>query len=103
MFFYANAGISGGRVPLFEQPVELWQEVLRVNLIGPFLAIKHAGPVMVRQGTGSIVCTASVAGLRANAGGPPYAASKAGSSAWCRRRLTISTARACASTPSAPA
>jgi NAD(P)-dependent dehydrogenase (short-subunit alcohol dehydrogenase family) len=76
--FYANAGISGGRVPLFEQPVELWQEVLRVNLIGPFLAIKHAGPVMVRQGAGSIVCTASVAGLRANAGGPPYAASKAG-------------------------
>jgi NAD(P)-dependent dehydrogenase (short-subunit alcohol dehydrogenase family) len=65
--FYANAGISGGRVPLFEQPIELWQEVLRVNLIGPFLAIKHAGPVMVRQGCGSIVCTASVAGLRANA------------------------------------
>jgi NAD(P)-dependent dehydrogenase (short-subunit alcohol dehydrogenase family) len=76
--FFANAGISGGRVPLFEQPVELWQEVLRVNLIGPFLAIKHAGPVMARQGSGSIVCTASVAGLRANAGGPPYAASKAG-------------------------
>ena len=50
--FYANAGITGGRVPLFEQPVELWQEVLRVNLIGPFLAIKHAGPVMVRQGSG---------------------------------------------------
>jgi NAD(P)-dependent dehydrogenase (short-subunit alcohol dehydrogenase family) len=76
--FYANAGISGGRVPLFEQPVELWQEVLRVNLIGPFLAIKHAGPVMARQGGGSIICTASVAGLRANAGGPAYAASKAG-------------------------
>ena len=76
--FYANAGISGGRIPLFEQRLELWQEVLRVNLIGPFLAIKHAGPVMVRQGSGSIVCTASVAGLRANAGGSPYAASKAG-------------------------
>jgi len=76
--FFANAGISGGGVPLFEQPLELWQEVLRVNLIGPFLAIKHAGPLMVRQGSGSIVCTASVAGLRANAGGSPYAASKAG-------------------------
>jgi NAD(P)-dependent dehydrogenase (short-subunit alcohol dehydrogenase family) len=76
--FYANAGVSGGRIPIFEQSVELWQEVLRVNLIGPFLAIKHAGPVMARQGGGSIVCTASVAGLRANAGGPPYAASKAG-------------------------
>jgi len=75
---YANAGVSGGRVPLFEQPVELWQDVLRVNLIGPFLAVKHAAPVMIRQGGGSIVCTASVAALRANAGGNPYSASKAG-------------------------
>ena len=39
---YANAGISGGLVPLFEQSVEHWQEILRVNLIGPFLAIKYA-------------------------------------------------------------
>ena len=75
---FANAGISGGRVPLLEQTVEQWQEVLRVNLIGPWLAIKHAAPVMIRQGGGSIVCTASVGGLRANAGGSPYAASKAG-------------------------
>jgi NAD(P)-dependent dehydrogenase (short-subunit alcohol dehydrogenase family) len=75
---FANAGISGGLVPLFEQSVELWQEILRVNLIGPFLAIKHAAPVMKKQGGGSIVCTASVAGLRANAGGHPYSASKAG-------------------------
>jgi NAD(P)-dependent dehydrogenase (short-subunit alcohol dehydrogenase family) len=75
---YANAGISGGLVPLFEQSVEQWQEILRINLIGPFLAIKHAGPHLVRQGHGSIICTASVAGLRANAGGNPYSASKAG-------------------------
>lgn len=75
---YANAGISGGDVALFEQSVELWQEILRVNLIGPFLAIKHAGQHMVQAGKGSIVCTASVAALRANAGGNPYSASKAG-------------------------
>ena len=75
---YANAGISGGLVPLAEQTVELWQEVLRVNLIGAFLAIKHSVPHMIKQGAGSIVCTASVAGLRANAGGNPYSASKAG-------------------------
>ena len=75
---YANAGISGGLVPLAEQTVEHWQEVLRVNLIGAFLAIKHAAPLMVKQGAGSILCTASVAGLRANAGGNPYSASKAG-------------------------
>ena len=75
---YANAGISGGLVPLAEQTVEYWQTVLRINLIGPFLAIKHASPHMIRQGGGSIICTASVAGLRANAGGTAYSASKAG-------------------------
>ena len=75
---FANAGVSGGRVPLLEQTVEQWQEILRVNLIGPWLMIKHAAPAMIRQAHGSIVCTASVAGLRANAGGTPYSASKAG-------------------------
>ena len=75
---WANAGISGGLVPLAEQTVEHWQEILRINLIGPFLAIKHSIPHMTRQGFGSIVCTASVAGLKAGASGHPYAASKAG-------------------------
>ena len=75
---YANAGISGGLVPLFEQTVEQWQEILRVNLIGVFLAIRHGAPALVRRGGGAIVCTASVAGLRANAGASPYSASKAG-------------------------
>lgn len=76
--FFANAGIGGMDLALTEQTVELWQEVLRVNLIGPFLAVKHAGAHMVAQGRGSVICTASVAGIRANAGGAPYSASKAG-------------------------
>lgn len=76
--FFANAGISGGLASIFEQEVEDWQEILRVNLIGPFLAIKHAAPVMKERGGGSIICTASVAGMRAGAGGPAYSASKAG-------------------------
>ena len=75
---WANAGVSGGLVPLAEQTVEHWQEVLRINLIGPFLAIKHAIPHMTRQQYGAIVCTASVAGLKAGASGHPYGASKAG-------------------------
>ena len=75
---WANAGVSGGLVPLAEQTVEHWQEVLRVNLIGPFLAIKHAMPHMIKQKAGSIICTASVAGLKAGASGHPYGASKAG-------------------------
>lgn len=75
---YANAGVSGGDVPLSEQTVELWEKVLRVNLIGCFLAVRYASVHMVAQGRGSIICTASVAGLKANAGGHPYSASKAG-------------------------
>jgi NAD(P)-dependent dehydrogenase (short-subunit alcohol dehydrogenase family) len=75
---WANAGVSGGMVPLADQTVEQWQEILRINLIGPFLAIKHAMPHMIAQGAGAIVCTASVAGLKSGASGHPYAASKAG-------------------------
>jgi NAD(P)-dependent dehydrogenase (short-subunit alcohol dehydrogenase family) len=75
---FANAGISGGLASIFEQSPEDWQEILRINLIGPFLAIKHAAPAMKARGGGSIICTASVAGLRAGAGGPAYSASKAG-------------------------
>ncbi|HEX9932691.1 MAG TPA: SDR family oxidoreductase [Allosphingosinicella sp.] len=76
--FFANAGISGGLASIFEQSPDDWHEILRVNLIGPSLAIKHAAPVMKAKGGGAIVCTASVAGLRAGAGGPAYSASKAG-------------------------
>jgi NAD(P)-dependent dehydrogenase (short-subunit alcohol dehydrogenase family) len=75
---YANAGISGGLTPLLDQTADYWQEILRINLIGPFLAIKHGAPHMIKQGKGSIIMTASVAGLRANAGGAAYASSKAG-------------------------
>jgi len=75
---WANAGISGGLVPLADQSVEHWQEILRINLIGPFLAVKHVMPHMIRQKSGAIVCTASVAGLKSGASGHPYAASKAG-------------------------
>jgi NAD(P)-dependent dehydrogenase (short-subunit alcohol dehydrogenase family) len=75
---WANAGVSGGLVPLAEQTVEHWQEILRINLIGTFLAIKYAMPHMIRQQYGSIICTASVAGLKSGASGHPYAASKAG-------------------------
>jgi len=75
---FANAGISGGWASIPEQTADDWAEILRVNLIGPFLAIKHAAPLMKLRGGGSIVCTASVAGLRSGAGGAAYSASKAG-------------------------
>ncbi|MEZ5560687.1 MAG: SDR family NAD(P)-dependent oxidoreductase [Pseudomonadales bacterium] len=75
---YANAGVSGGRKPLADLTVADWQRTLAVNTIGVFLAIKHAVPHLTAQGQGALLCTASVAGLRANAGGVDYSASKAG-------------------------
>jgi NAD(P)-dependent dehydrogenase (short-subunit alcohol dehydrogenase family) len=75
---FANAGISGGLVPLHEQTPEHWLHVLTINLVGTFLAVKHAARVMTPRKRGSIICTASVAGLRSGAGGSPYSASKAG-------------------------
>jgi NAD(P)-dependent dehydrogenase (short-subunit alcohol dehydrogenase family) len=75
---WANAGISGGFMPLDEQTPDYWGEILRINLIGAFLAVKHASRVMIPAGKGSIICTASVAGIRSGAGGPAYSASKAG-------------------------
>ena len=75
---FANAGISGGLASVFDTDVALITEVLRVNLIGPFLAVKHAGPRIAERGGGAIVLTASVAGIRSGAGSPAYSASKAG-------------------------
>ena len=74
---FANAGVSGGWATIAEQTAADWAEILRINLIGPFLAIKYAAPLMKGRG-GSIICTASVAGLRSGAGGAAYSASKAG-------------------------
>ena len=76
--FFANAGISGGMANIFDTTPELFAEVLRVNLIGPYLAVKHAAPKIAERGGGAIVLTASVAGIRSGAGSPAYSASKAG-------------------------
>ena len=75
---FANAGISGGMANIFDTDVALITEVLRVNLIGPYLAVKHAAPEIAKRGGGAIVLTASVAGIRSGAGSPAYSASKAG-------------------------
>ena len=56
--------------------------VLRVNTLGPFLAAKHAARAMTKTSSekkasgGSIIMTASVAGIRSNAGPTAYSASK---------------------------
>ncbi len=77
--FYANAGITGGVMGgYFDADAAVWAETLRVNLIGPFLAVKYAAPAIEKRGGGAILATASVAGLRSGAGPAQYSASKAG-------------------------
>ncbi len=76
---FANAGVSGGLPGVFDEVPEAFAELLRINLIGPWLMVKHAGKALWDQGEGgSIILTASVAGIRSGAGGPAYSASKAG-------------------------
>lgn len=58
--------------------MEEWDRTLAVNLIGPWLGIKYAAPVMKARGGGVIINVASTAGLRPFAGAAPYCVSKAG-------------------------
>jgi NAD(P)-dependent dehydrogenase (short-subunit alcohol dehydrogenase family) len=74
---FNNAGISGAAGPVESVSVECFDETVGVLLRGVFLGIKHAAPFMKRQGSGSIINTASVAGLRAGYGNHIYSAAKA--------------------------
>ena len=72
-----NAGIEGPSARLADQTLAEWQQVLAVNLTGVFLGMKYALPVMVEQESGSIISTASVAGLVGWHGAAAYSATKA--------------------------
>ena len=72
------ASAQGSHPPVTENERAEWDQVLSVNLIGSMLLIKHTAPHMQARKLGSIVNTASVAGLRSGAGGNAYSASKAG-------------------------
>lgn len=73
-----NAGVACGRELMTEQDMAAWDRVLRINLLGVVHFTMHAARVMRDSETGgSIVNTASVAGIRSGAGGNAYSASKA--------------------------
>ena len=71
-----NAGIEGRVAPLLEQTDEDFDRVIAVNVRGVWLGLKHCMPAMARRGGGSIVITASTAGIRAVPGIAPYICSK---------------------------
>jgi NAD(P)-dependent dehydrogenase (short-subunit alcohol dehydrogenase family) len=74
--FYNNAGIEGTVAPTHEYDEEVFDRVIAVNVKGVFLGLRHVLPVMIAQGRGAVVNTASVAGLVASPGMPAYVASK---------------------------
>jgi NAD(P)-dependent dehydrogenase (short-subunit alcohol dehydrogenase family) len=74
--FFNNAGIEGDIAPITRYPLETFRRVLDVNVVGVFLGMKHVLPVMLRQNAGSIVNTASSAGLIGAPNLAVYSASK---------------------------
>lgn len=74
---FNNAGFGGTAGPIAEIPVDEFDLTMGVLLRGVFLGIKHAAPVMLAQKSGTIVSTASVAGLRAGYGPHVYSVAKA--------------------------
>ena len=74
--FFNNAGIEGKLAPTAEYDEAVFDAVIGVNVKGVFLGLRHVLPEMIRQGSGAVVNTASVAGLVATPGMPAYVASK---------------------------
>lgn len=73
-----NAGIEGSSRPIVETPDEEFDRIIQVNLVSVFLGLKYGVPAMIARGGGSIVNTASIAGLVGFGGVGPYGAAKAG-------------------------
>ena len=74
---YNNAGLGGAVGPLDNITVENWDKTLAILLRGVFLGMKHSIPAMRKVGGGSIISTASIAGIQGYAGIHAYSAAKA--------------------------
>jgi NAD(P)-dependent dehydrogenase (short-subunit alcohol dehydrogenase family) len=74
--FHNNAGIEGVIKPVHEYDEAIFDQLMSVNVKGVYLGLKHVVPVMIAQRAGSIVNTASIAGLMGSPNMSPYVASK---------------------------
>lgn len=74
--FFNNAGIEGAIAPIPDYPLETFRRVLDVNVVGVFLGMKYVIPVMRKQNGGSIINTASIAGMIGSPLIAVYSASK---------------------------
>jgi NAD(P)-dependent dehydrogenase (short-subunit alcohol dehydrogenase family) len=73
-----NAGVLPATKPLHEMTEDEWEQVISVDLKGVFLSLKYEIAYMVANGGGSIINTASVAGVIGDPGMAPYVAAKHG-------------------------
>ena len=73
-----NAGIAGRSAPIWEQPIEEWQQVIDIDLTGVWLGCRAVLPKMLEAGYGRIVNISSIAGKEGNPNAGPYSAAKAG-------------------------
>ena len=73
-----NAGVLGPKAPLLEVSPGQWNDVMKVNLTGPFLVSRAFLPAMLGQGSGLIVNVTSGIGRKSRATWGPYAVSKFG-------------------------
>ena len=71
-----NAGVMDTNQGVGEVTNEMWERVIGINLNGPMFLSRKAVPIMVAQGGGSIVNTASLAGIGGGAAGVAYTTSK---------------------------
>lgn len=74
--FLNNAGIEGVVQSITEYPIDIFDKVLAVNVRGVWLGLKYVIPEMRKRGGGSIVITASVAGIKGTPGVSAYITSK---------------------------
>ena len=74
--FFNNAGIEGEIKSIIDYDEALFDAVMSVNVKGVFLGLKYVLPVMVANGSGAVVNTASVAGITGTPMMPAYCASK---------------------------
>lgn len=75
---FNNAGVEGNMYAVHECSEDNWDKTIAVNLKGVFLCLKYEIQQMLKQGKGSIVNNASVAGHKGFSNLPAYVASKHG-------------------------
>ena len=73
-----NAGIMDGVRPVADTPDDVWEKVLGINLNAPFRSSRRVIPIMLKNGGGAIINTASVAGMFGGVAGAAYTTSKHG-------------------------